>query len=366
MKSNRKNPTKANRDKQIRKHNATVQATSIVRSTFTQTDVTSEAQVRTLQAEVKGQAVIIEELQRRIRRTKVNLQTLRENPNDVKYYTGLGSYAVVEKIFVKIEPFLLTSLNLNKDEVLLMTLQKLRHDATYKSLGIAFEISPTTSAKYFLSTIYTMFTVFHDVVHWPERETLKRHTPQCFRDSFGESITTIIDCFEIKGERPANPVAAAQQWSEYKKSCTVKYLIAISSSGYIMFVSNGFGGRASDKLITESCGFLEHIIEGDIVMGDRGFLIQNELQKKKATLCIPAFRKSGNQLLAVDTERTRNVANVRIHVERIIANLRNKFNIIKDRVPMTLVVRKHNGHMLMDMIVRVAAILVNLCPEIVN
>lgn len=101
-------------------------------------------------------------------------------------------------------------------------------------------------------------------------------------------------------------------------------------------------------------------------MGDRGFLIENELKKKNATMCIPAFKKSGNQLLALETETTRKVANVKIHVERVIANLRNKYRIIKERVPMTLVVRKHNGHMLMDMIVRVAAILVNLCPEIIH
>ena len=35
-----------------------------------------------------------------------------------------------------------------------------------------------------------------------------------------------------------------------------------------------------------------------------------------ASLCIPAFTKGKDQLAADEIERTRNIANVRIHVER--------------------------------------------------
>ena len=101
-------------------------------------------------------------------------------------------------------------------------------------------------------------------------------------------------------------------------------------------------------------------------MADRGFLIEEEVQKRNAILNIPAFRKQGGQLSAMDVEKTREIANVRIHVERVIGAMREKYQIIKKHVPMPLITRKHNGIMLMDMVVHVCAILINLCKSIVN
>ena len=41
------------------------------------------------------------------------------------------------------------------------------------------------------------------------------------------------------------------------------------------FISKAWGGRASDKFITEHCGFLDHILPGDVILADRGFDIQD-------------------------------------------------------------------------------------------
>jgi len=43
---------------------------------------------------------------------------------------------------------------------------------------------------------------------------------------------------------------------------------------------------------------------------------------------IPCFTKGKNQLSAADIERTREVANVRIHVERVIGVVRQKYTIL--------------------------------------
>ena len=208
--------------------------------------------------------------------------------------------------------------------------------------------------------------MFRNLVHWPSRDTLKQHTPQCFRDAFGTETTVIIDCFEIRGERSSNPIAAAQQWSDYKKGNTCKYLIGISPTGSVIFISKGYGGRASDKHITTTCGFLEKLCDGDVVMADRGFLIEGEIKKKNARLNIPAFKKNGVQLSALDVESTRKIATVRIHVERVIGLIREKYQLLKGHVPMTLIMRQHNGLMAMDMVVYVTAILANMCKPIVN
>ena len=57
-------------------------------------------------------------------------------------------------------------------------------------------------------------------------------------------------------------------------------------------------------------------------MADRGFTIQESVALHQAQLAIPAFTRGRNQLDPLDGKRTRGIANVRIHVERVIGLLR--------------------------------------------
>ena len=68
-------------------------------------------------------------------------------------------------------------------------------------------------------------------------------------------------------------------------------------------------------------------------MADRGFTIQESLMLHKAELAIPAFTKGKDQLDPVDVEQTRGIANVRIHVERVIGLLRRKYTILSGILP---------------------------------
>ncbi|KAJ8911399.1 hypothetical protein NQ315_013536 [Exocentrus adspersus] len=56
---------------------------------------------------------------------------------------------------------------------------------------------------------------------------------------------------------------------------------------------------------------------GDVVLADRGFLIKETLAILQAKVIVPAFTKSKSQLHPLEIEETRNIAHVRIHVERI-------------------------------------------------
>ena len=96
----------------------------------------------------------------------------------------------------------------------------------------------------------------------------------------------------------------------------------ITPQGSICFVSKAWGGRTSDKYLTERCGLLNNLVPGDLVMADRGFTIEESLIFHQAQLAIPAFTKGKNQLDPFDIEKTRGIANVRIHVERVIGLLR--------------------------------------------
>ena len=153
--------------------------------------------------------------------------------------------------------------------------------------------------------------------------------PQCFTFAFGTKATVIIDCFEVFCVKPAN-LARAQTFSSYKHHNTVKVLIGITPQGCISFVSEAWGRRTSDKHLTENCGLLDKLLPGDLVMADRGFTISDGVALKHAQLVIPAFTKGKEQLDPIDVEKTRAIAHVRIHIERVIGLLRRKYTILED------------------------------------
>ena len=94
---------------------------------------------------------------------------------------------------------------------------------------------------------------------------------ECFIESFGKKVAIIIDCFEIFIERPSNLQVRAYTWFNYKHKNTAKVLIGIIPQGTVGFVSEAWGGRVSDKYLTEHCEILKKLLPGDVVFADRGF-----------------------------------------------------------------------------------------------
>ena len=124
------------------------------------------------------------------------------------------------------------------------------------------------------------------------------------------------------------------------------------------FISKGWGGRTSDKHITRESGFYEKLLPGDCVLADRGFNIKEDLAAIGATLKIPSFTKGNKQLPGAEVDTSRQLSNVRIHVERVIGRLK-KFRLLQKTIPITQV------KLLDDMVVIIAA-LVNLNKSVVS
>ena len=101
------------------------------------------------------------------------------------------------------------------------------------------------------------------------------------------------------------PSGQSKNIFNYKKHNTVKFLIAITPSGSISFVSKCWGGRVSDKELTQQSGFLDKLEPTDEVVADRGFLIADEVALRRAKLIIPAFTKGKQQLSQKEVEFTR-------------------------------------------------------------
>ena len=166
------------------------------------------------------------------------------------------------------------------------------------------------------------------LIFWPDREALRKTMPECFKASFESKVAIIIDCFEVFIERPSNLLARAATWSNYKHHNTSKVLLGITPQGVVSFVSDCWGGRVSDKYLTEHSGLLQKLLPGDIVLADRGFDIEESVGVMQAKLHIPAFTKGKTQLTAVEVEEIRSIANVQIHVEHVIGCVRQKYLIL--------------------------------------
>ena len=105
-------------------------------------------------------------------------------------------------------------------------------------------------------------------------------------------------------------MATARTWSQYKHHKTIKFLINISPQGVISFISKAWGGRVSDKHLTEHSYFLKNILPGDVVLADRGFDISGSIGFYCGELKIPSFTKGKLQLSSLDVESTRRIASV--------------------------------------------------------
>lgn len=100
-------------------------------------------------------------------------------------------------------------------------------------------------------------------------------------------------------------------------------------------------------------------------MADRGFLVEDEIRIRNASMAMPAFTKGKSQLDPLDVEETRAIANLRIHVERVIGLVRLKYTILSTILPITILSKVVGDIPVIDQIVTVCSALINLCPSIV-
>jgi hypothetical protein len=297
----------------------------------------------------------------------LDIDSLQGNDKKVKTMTGLPSYALLIMLFEYVRGGLLQASKLSPFKQFIMTLMRLRFNVSTQFLGVIFDIDQSTVSRLFNNTINKMNGILVPyLVFWPDREALRKTIPTSFRKNFSR-CAVIIDCFEIFIDRPSDLKARAQTYSNYKSHNTAKYLIGITPQGHISFISKGWGGRTSDKHITLHSKFLDNLLPGDIVLADRGFDIGESVAMYQAELRIPAFTKGKKQLDPVDVESTRELACQRIHVERVIGVVRQKFSILQSVIPIQLLQKQNDRDQLtiLDKIVRVACALVNTCEPIV-
>ena len=242
---------------------------------------------------------------------------------------------------------------------------RLRLNLRVEDLSYRFSISLSTVSDIFQRWIDLLFTHLSFLIHWPSQEIVHNNMPQIFKDLYPRT-RCIIDCSEVFIERPCAYQARAKTYSNYKKHNTIKFLIGITPNGAISFLSKCWGGRATDKCITKNSGFLDLVEHGDVILADRGFNIADDLGVYGARLEIPSFTRGKNQLSLQEVEYSKRLSKVRIHVERVIGLLKNKYTFLQSTLPVNLLRhRSDSEYANIDKIITVCAAITNLSPSVV-
>ena len=113
-------------------------------------------------------------------------------------------------------------------------------------------------------------------------------------------------------------------YSDYKSHTTLKLLVGIVPGGEFSFVSSAFPSSFSDKGITVESGlFNPNLWEpGNELMEDHGFTVEEYLTPLGVKLIIPLVFKERSQFNEQEIVKSQQIANERIHVEKMIQQLK--------------------------------------------
>ena len=318
----------------------------------------SKKEMKLLRDEIARLTTILNE------QSTLEIHGFQHNDEKTRFYTGLNTWITFSILLDYLKPHLMQRAALSHFQQVLLTLMRIRLNLQGQDLAYRFRVHPSTVSRTFSHVLEIMYVKLRPLIIWPERDILLKTMPMDFR-KYCPKCVVIIDCFEVFLERPTSVLARAQTFSSYKHHNTVKYLIGITPQGSVSYISEGWGGRVSDKHLTENSGLLSNLIPGDTILADRGFDIKESVGLYCATITVPAFTKGKKQLSAIEVEQTRRIANVRIHVERVIGNIRQKYTLLNSTVPIDFVKSVSGANTTLDKIVVVACALINLCESVV-
>lgn len=220
-------------------------------------------------------------------------------------------------------------------ERIILTMTKLKLDLSYVTLATLFSISGQLCKTYFFNMLPILSSVLKPAMYFPSSEEISKNIPKCFKQF--SSCRVVLDCTEIVVQKPSCLCCRIKFYSHYKGNTTVKFMTGVSPAGMIIFISQSYGGRASDKLIFEESNVINKLCSNkDSIMVDKGFLIDDICAVNKIKLIRPPFLRKKQQLSPEEAVLNQQIAAARVHIER--SNQRLKiFKIISGKLQWSLV-----------------------------
>ncbi|XP_055958788.1 uncharacterized protein LOC126830983 [Patella vulgata] len=243
----------------------------------------------------------------------LTLYNVKDDDNLFRYFTGFPTYSVFLALFNYLEDKVIDmkydkgsktyeynffsnryiskpgkKRALTLQDEFFITLVRLKLGLPSKDFSKRFGISESSFSSIFRTWTTLLSIELTNLCELPSIESVVQTKASCFKDF--NNIAIIIDCTELFSETPSSLTAHKQYHSNYKHHSTVKFMVGISPAGAVTYVSQMYGGRASDKFITnDSESLLSYLDPGTSIMADRGFTICDDLPAG-VQLIIPPFK----------------------------------------------------------------------------
>lgn len=282
---------------------------------------------------------------------KIDISLLPHNDKLVKAYTGVNTY----KLFQILCKYLLAECDpktcnikehnlvckisenftfISVENQILLTLYKLKTNHKFSSIASSFSISKGSSSEIFHYWIGRMFRKFKLINTDATLEQVQQYMSDNFKSRF-PTVREIFDATEVQCQKPSDPVAQKQLWSNYKHSHTIKTQIGCTPNGVISSISDTYGGLISDKKLFIKSGRLNVLNSGEAIMTDKGYLLADVLQSKGVRLIRPPFLSGKKQFNNDERNVGREIARSRIVIENVNSRVKC-YKILKDKIPVTL------------------------------
>ncbi len=259
-----------------------------------------------------------------VRPTLSVLNFIRD-PEAIHDFTGLESYERFKFVLSSLGPAS-SQLNymygpipnfLDVEDLFFMVLMKLRKHYTNLELSRLFGITEANCYNIFCTWVKFMALQWRELPIWTPRDLTRFYSPTGFKNQF-PTTRVIVDGTECPIKKPKLPTAQQSTFSTYKNRNTVKVLVGITPGGMCSYVSPAYGGSTSDRQIVERSSLPQMCDNGDSVMSDKGFDVQDMFAPYNVQVNIPTFFKKCNRMSGSTVLKDRKIASKRVHVERVI------------------------------------------------
>lgn len=104
------------------------------------------------------------------------------------------------------------------------------------------------------------------------------------------SCRIVIDCTDIEIAAPSLMSQQNATYSNYRGMNSFKVIVGVAPNAVITYVSKLYPGSISDKEIVKQSGLKNHMACGDLILADKGFLIQDIVPKGVSVNIPPSYR----------------------------------------------------------------------------
>lgn len=207
------------------------------------------------------------------------------------------------------------------EDQIFITLMKLRQNYTNMHLAQLFSCSVGTISNIVITFVHVLHRLlFDDLMRViPSRNKNKLCSPLSFSEF--SSCRIIIDCTDIEVATPSLMSQQNVTYSSYRGMNSFKVLTGVAPNGVLTYISDLYPGSISDKEIVQQSGLLKHFVAGDLILADKGFLIQ-DIVPRGVSVNIPPFLEH-EKFTESEAKLTQSIARCRIHVERANARLKD-------------------------------------------